>query len=466
MYEDLEPIARLKYTDVVESLSADVQAKLSEAIVTFGARGLVHSGPMEAEKLKIRLNASERMCRAEYEIWLDLITRRSNGRITREDIDFIIGKIERSAAQRVANVRTAQSGGVVTPDWAAQQAEVKMHAITAAIRRELEIKHREQEAFPQSPTPQPAQENQSEQTRLDPLLNIPDKGAFNRDFDVLCRRASAQNPVSMILADIDHFKIVNDSYGYQTGDQVLKEVAQAFTRMCANKATVYRWGGEEFAVLLDNYSLAEAEALAERMRSHLAEIVRDGNPRAITASFGVSTSPEVTPEASGLFQAANQAIQVAKRSGRNQVRATTPQKAAKGKTPLTQHALSIFMRTDESVRKLDEEIASASGQPFERTIDASFNVAEKAKALEVTTVDEVAELVRKSGDTIRKVAGCFVHTTPVPVGYCVSIALDVAAALRGNDACHAYFGSLKLTTTPVSYINDFMETLALLDAAK
>ncbi len=120
------------------------------------------------------------------------------------------------------------------------------------------------------------------------------------------------------------------------------------------------------------------------------------------------------------------------------------------------------MRT-ESVRKLDELIASASGQPLNLTEDASLHVFEKAKALEIANVEDVANLVRNSADVIRKMARCFIHSTPVPAGYAVSFALDVAAARRGHSALRSYFESLRQTNVSGEYATEFMETLSLLD---
>ncbi len=469
MYEDLEPIANLKYGQVVESISSEMQSRLSEAIAKFSSRGLQQSGPMDAEKLRIRLDGCRRICRSVYETWLDLIPRKSGGSITREDIDFITTKVEGCAKLRVSDVRsTSNSSIVTTPEWAAQQADMKMQGVAADIRRELEIKYREQEAFSNKPTTEMDNNVRSPlpSVRLDPLLNIPDKGAFNTDIEAFCRRASAQNPLSLILADVDRFKNVNDTYGYQVGDEVLKDVSQALTVVCGHKGTLYRWGGEEFAILLENYALAEAEALAERLRSHLASIQRKSGPRTITASFGVSTFPEGVSETTRLFQAVNDEVQSAKRNGRNRVCATKVAKAPRAATTLTQHSLSVFMRTDESVRKLDEEISQSSGQPLERTHDASFNVIEKAKTLKVTTIEEIEDLIRSSGDVIRKMGRCFIHTDSIPVGYSVSFALDIAAARLGESAARSYFQSLRLTTTPEAYVREFMETLSLIEGAR
>jgi diguanylate cyclase (GGDEF)-like protein len=463
MYDDLEPIASLKYGEVVEAASRDMQADLSNALASFAARGLARSGAVEAEKLRIRLAAFEKICRSTYQTWLDLITRRSNGKITGEDINFIMTKVESCTQSRLRSIREAKEpGGITTPQWAAEQADVRMHAVTSGIRRELEIKYREQEAFPAKPMT--AGRTLPGEGRLDPLLQIPDRGAFNDAFVRLYKSASIDKPLSVIVADIDHFKQVNDTYGHLVGDEVLKEVAQFLTAICGHKGTVYRWGGEEFAILLENYTLAEAAALAERFRSELAEGGRKTDPQTITASFGVAAFSEAIRNEQALFQAADEALQTAKREGRNQIRIAGGVQRPRGTTPITQQSLSVFMRTDEAVRKLDESIASASGQPFQMSHDASFHVFEKTKALDISTIEDVADLVRASSQLIVKVAKCFLHTTPVPAGYSVSFALDIAAARRGLPALQSYFESLKLSNFSAPYAKVFLDTLNLLDA--
>jgi hypothetical protein len=147
MYEDLEPIAGLRHGATVEPIMREMQKNLSEAIEHFGARGLARSGPLEAEKLRIRVAASERACRALYEIWLDLITRRQ-GRITREDIAFIMAKVEGISIAHAKGMQGAHGESIMGANWWTQQSQERMQAVVSHIRRELEIKIREQEAFP------------------------------------------------------------------------------------------------------------------------------------------------------------------------------------------------------------------------------------------------------------------------------------------------------------------------------
>ena len=149
MYEDLEPIANLKYGQAIGPIVEDMQKQLAEAAASFGARGLSQSGPFENEKLKIRVKASEKICRVLYGIWLELILRKSNGRITREDIAFIMTKLEVCAGARARDIQSVSSSPVKTAeDFIKQQSNMQMQNVVGAIRTELEIKLREQEAFP------------------------------------------------------------------------------------------------------------------------------------------------------------------------------------------------------------------------------------------------------------------------------------------------------------------------------
>src|SRR5207244_5419136 len=115
--------------------------------------------------------------------------------------------------------------------------------------------------------------------------------------------------------------------------------------------------------------------------------------------------------------------------------------------PLTQHSLSVYMRTDERVRWLDERIASDSGQRFNPIEDASLYVFEKTKYLQLRTIDDLATLVRQFEDTSQKLSRCMVPTTPVTAGQSLSYVLDIAAAEQGESELRSYFQSLKRTST-------------------
>ncbi|MFC4409892.1 sensor domain-containing diguanylate cyclase [Chungangia koreensis] len=136
--------------------------------------------------------------------------------------------------------------------------------------------------------------------------------------------------LSLIMMDIDRFKMVNDTYGHQSGNDILVGLARLLEQEVGNLGTLARYGGEEFVVLLPDYSKGEALKLAETIRqiveNHPFRIQSDlSNEREtqdvqITLSIGVSTAPEDSDEAMALIRNADRALYIgAKREGRNRV---------------------------------------------------------------------------------------------------------------------------------------------------
>jgi diguanylate cyclase (GGDEF)-like protein len=304
--------------------------------------------------------------------------------------------------------------------------------------------------------------NSQRQVQLDARLNIPGPGEFDFALDALCGTATIHKPLSVIVVDIDHFKKVNDCYGHEVGNEVLKQISESLTAGCDGKATVYRYGGDELAVLAQNYRLPEATALAERLRVQIADLRGANNPPAVTASIGVATFPVPVGDAKVLFKRADEAAYEAKKNGRNQVRTTSVGTKTQQVVPLTRHSLSVYMRTDERVRWLDEQIALSSGQRLNPAEDASSYVLEKANYLQLRTVDDLVALVRQFGDTSQKLSRCMVPTTPVSAGHSLSYVLDIAAAEKGERELRSYFQALRHTSTAEEYIPELIRTLALL----
>lgn len=123
--------------------------------------------------------------------------------------------------------------------------------------------------------------------------------------------------LSMVMFDIDRFKAVNDEYGHNAGDEVLRRIAQAVRSRMRTVDYFGRWGGEEFAVLLPQTSLGGAKALAEDLRALIEGLEFDDDLK-VTASFGVAARLDET-EATALIERADRALYVSKDSGRNQV---------------------------------------------------------------------------------------------------------------------------------------------------
>ncbi len=123
--------------------------------------------------------------------------------------------------------------------------------------------------------------------------------------------------LSVILFDIDHFKLINDTFGHLKGDRVLVEVSALVTHAIRQADHIGRWGGEEFLILLPETDLAEAHILAERIRVVMAATSFDGVD-GITASFGVSTH-KYGENMENLLHCADHALYQAKAAGRNRV---------------------------------------------------------------------------------------------------------------------------------------------------
>jgi diguanylate cyclase (GGDEF)-like protein len=153
----------------------------------------------------------------------------------------------------------------------------------------------------------------------DAVTGLLNREAFDRELgSTIGEAADVASPVSLILADVDHFKRVNDTRGHQVGDTVLRAVSDCLDGVCHGKGRVFRFGGEEIAMILPNHTEQEALAVAERARLAVASEPIDGI--AVTASFGVATSPPVPANSKDLVGAADRAMYDAKNLGRNLVR--------------------------------------------------------------------------------------------------------------------------------------------------
>ena len=133
-----------------------------------------------------------------------------------------------------------------------------------------------------------------------------------------------QNPISLVLFDIDHFKRINDTYGHQSGDQVLVELSQLVRHSLRESDTVTRWGGEEFLILMVQTPLAEAVAAAEKLRQKVEGHAFAQLPQ-ITLSLGVAEWDRGKESLDTWIGRSDQALYRAKESGRNKVISHDPQ---------------------------------------------------------------------------------------------------------------------------------------------
>ena len=160
-----------------------------------------------------------------------------------------------------------------------------------------------------------------EQTReaslTDALTGLANRRAFDHDLDVEVRRAQRyERPLSVIYADLDHFKALNDTYGHRSGDIALQQAASTLREGLRESDRIYRVGGEELVVIAPETSAEQAAVTAERLRQAIEEGAPAGSPR-ITASFGVAELPGNALDGAGLLRAADRALYAAKAAGRN-----------------------------------------------------------------------------------------------------------------------------------------------------
>lgn len=143
----------------------------------------------------------------------------------------------------------------------------------------------------------------------------------------LARVRRSGTAVSLIIADIDHFKDINDRFGHATGDQVIVAIAQCLQQCVRQQDHTARWGGEEFIIVLPDIDLQGAHAAAERMRERIGklQLPADANTVRCTASFGVSEWKHGRDETfEQCLDRADAALYYAKQLGRNRVCLSPP----------------------------------------------------------------------------------------------------------------------------------------------
>ncbi len=149
------------------------------------------------------------------------------------------------------------------------------------------------------------------------------KTYFNNRIDLEVKKSKVTGePLSLIIFDLDHFKKLNDNFGHDAGDFVLKEMATLIRNKGVRELDVFaRYGGEEFVILLPKTNLKQAYDIAERLRKQLEEheFMYDAQRLPVTASIGVADYRQGVTSGTELFKRADQAVYKSKQGGRNQV---------------------------------------------------------------------------------------------------------------------------------------------------
>ncbi|HCC68673.1 MAG TPA: hypothetical protein DEP99_02170 [Nitrospiraceae bacterium] len=158
--------------------------------------------------------------------------------------------------------------------------------------------------------------------RTDGLTGLNNHRIFQEQLEVEIKRAKRYGrPLSLLMIDIDYFKKFNDTYGHQAGDSALKGLANILLKNLRNADSAARYGGEEFAVIFPETTIEGALKTAERIRNETAwhTFNLDGKEKHLTVSIGVSIFPDDAMDRESLIKAADDAMYMAKKMGRNRV---------------------------------------------------------------------------------------------------------------------------------------------------
>jgi diguanylate cyclase (GGDEF)-like protein len=160
----------------------------------------------------------------------------------------------------------------------------------------------------------------SQLAETDALTGLGNHGAFQRDLAALVEEAAAAAPgrLAVLMMDLDAFKAYNDRYGHPAGDALLHRAATAIYGAARSDDRVYRYGGDEFALILPRTTTAEAARIGDRIRRAVAALTVE-DPAAVTITVGVSGMPRDASDRAGLITAADTALFYGKRAGEDMV---------------------------------------------------------------------------------------------------------------------------------------------------
>jgi diguanylate cyclase (GGDEF)-like protein len=191
----------------------------------------------------------------------------------------------------------------------------KIQSQTDAMREELEESKRTISKLTQ------ILEQVESKAMIDPLTQVFNRGTYNMEIAQMIKEFKRyKNPAALIIIDIDHFKTFNDDYGHKVGDAVLALVASLIKGAVRDTDMVFRYGGEEFVVLLDNLDLKNALTVAEKVRAQIEShhLTNKANVLNITVSIGLSCFKDGDIETT-IFERADKALYQGKQNGRNRV---------------------------------------------------------------------------------------------------------------------------------------------------
>jgi len=258
----------------------------------------------------------------------------SVGESVAETLDAMRGKLEKAGRETVdygkaLSAATGQLGAVQTPQGVRKLVDGLINATrtmedrTKALESELQSSSREVAELKSK------LDDVRKESLTDPLTGVANRKAFDAELNSAIRQAQeSDEPLSLLMCDIDHFKKFNDTFGHQTGDHVLRLVANCLSENVKGRDTAARYGGEEFAVIVRGTALEAAVRLADQIRGGVEckKLVKKSTGDilgTITISIGAAEL-DATEAAPSLIQRADACLYAAKNAGRNCVKSAVP----------------------------------------------------------------------------------------------------------------------------------------------
>ena len=307
-----------KYYDLLFSYATGANPTLNTRINDLYERGIIPNADL------VETLYQEFFRSSEVEERLSLASEKISSSL--DEVHSVIGSAQGSADNYSGLLKSASSDLEAAPNQTA------LKSLTGTLLSETrkmqetnsELENRLEDTKKDVSRLQEELDRTRRDSMLDPLTRLNNRQAFDLGITQAIEDAEKNNePLSLLMMDIDHFKNFNDTYGHQTGDQVLQLVAKTIEKTIRSTDFVARYGGEEFISFLPITKLAGAVKIAESLRKavHSRKLVkRSTNEKLgnITISIGIATfSPGDT--ASSLVGRADRCLYTAKRTGRNKV---------------------------------------------------------------------------------------------------------------------------------------------------
>jgi diguanylate cyclase len=244
-------------------------------------------------------------------------------------LDTVLGKLEAAGKEagdygRTLSAAKGELGADQSPAALAKMVNHLVGATKAMENRAKSLEDELQRSSDQVTELKTQLDTVRKESRIDPLTGVANRKAFDQELQAAIKDSfETGSPITLMMCDIDHFKRFNDTWGHQTGDQVLRLVSACLAENVKGRDTAARYGGEEFAVILRRSEIGGAVTLANQIRGSVEnkKLVKRSTGDilgTITISIGVAQLCKGdTPEA--LVQRADRCLYRAKNTGRNRV---------------------------------------------------------------------------------------------------------------------------------------------------